>query len=198
MNHTPFAIWCAALTVLLVGVAVFTDLRWRRIPNILTFTAFFAALVIRVAFQGISGLGLALAGALVAPIVILLLHGGRGLGMGDVKLAAAIGAIVGPFLAVVTMLVTAVAGGILAIAMMVQPGGQLNGIISIFSIGIPFKRGSRAKGSNNSPATSSPRAVATMPYGVAIGVGSLLTLVVCWWTGNDNWFLSSLGIVANL
>ena len=35
--------------------------------------------------------------------------------MGDVKLAMAVGAIVGPLLAVVTMLVTALAGGVMAL-----------------------------------------------------------------------------------
>jgi len=190
MSHTPFAIWCAVLTVLLVGVAAFTDLRWRRIPNILTFTAFSLAVVSRLALQGLPGFGFALLGALIAPIILVLLHGGRGLGMGDLKLAAAIGAIVGPMLAVVTMLITAIAGGILAIVMMMRPGGQLHTMIRILSIGIPFL-GHSEKGTYKTPARNS---VATMPYGVAIGVGSILTLALCWWTGSDSWFLSFFGI----
>ena len=195
MNHTPFTIWCAVLTVLLVGIAVFTDLRWRRIPNSLTFTAFSLAVASRLAFQGLPGFGLALLGALIAPIILVLLHGGRGLGMGDLKLAAAIGAIVGPMLAVVTMLVTAIVGGVLAIAMMMRPGGQLHGIVRLFSIGIPFL-GHNERETYKTPAARNT--VATMPYGVAIGVGSILTLAVCWWTGNHSWFLSFFGIGAPL
>ena len=188
MNHTPFAIWCAILTVLLVGIAVFTDLRWRRIPNILTFSAFTIAVAGRLAVQGMPGLGLALGGAVAAPLLLSLLHGGRGLGMGDLKLAAAIGAILGPMLGLVTMLLSAVAGGMLAIAIMARPGGSLYPLISVLSIGIPKFRRAKAAGDVVAPAKP-----LTMPYGVALAVGSLATLTVCWLTGDNLWILSFVG-----
>ena len=51
--------------------------------------AFFAAIIVRMFFQGWVGLVLALSGAVLAPALLLLMHGGRGIGMGDLKLAAA-------------------------------------------------------------------------------------------------------------
>lgn len=194
MTHTPLAITCAILTILLIGVAAVTDLKWRRIPNFLTFPAFAAALLVRTAYLGWSGLLLAIAGAVIAPVLLLLFHGGKGLGMGDLKLAAAVGALVGPMLAAVAMLLSAVAGGILAIAMMLRSGGLVAQILGTFLIGLPF---SRKKKANTTPTAEKPRGVATMPYGLAIGVGSLMTLAVCWWTGHENWFLSFVGIAGN-
>lgn len=194
MSHTPFTIWCIVLTTAVVVIAVITDLLSRRIPNLLTLPAIGLAIALRIAFQGWVGLGLALAGAFLAPTLLLVMHGGKGLGMGDLKLAAAVGAFMGPALAVATMLLTAVAGGILGIAMMLKPGGSLRNFINVISIGLPFRK----KKGDDGPATDNAPAVLTMPYGVAIGAGSLMTLAVYWWTGNENWFLSFVGIAGKL
>ena len=194
MIHTPLSIWCIVLTIVVVVIAVITDLLTRRIPNLLTFPAIGLAIALRIAFQGWVGLGLALAGAILAPTLLLVMHGGKGLGMGDLKLAAAVGAILGPVLAIATMLFTAVAGGILGIAIMLKPGGQLRNLISVLSIGLPFRK----KKGEDEPAPDVSPVVMTMPYGVAIGAGSLMTLAVYWWTGNETWFLSFVGIVGKL
>jgi prepilin peptidase CpaA len=191
--HTPFTIWCAVLTIVVVTVAVITDLLWRRIPNILTIPAFVLAVVVRVFFQGWTGFGLALAGAVAAPVLLLLMHGGKGIGMGDLKLAASIGAILGPVMAVVAVLLSAIVGGVLAIAVMSRPGGQMAGLVSVLSIGIPFVKKKKGK---VAPDEGRP-STGTIPYGLAIGAGSLLTLAVYWWTGNENWFLSFVGIAGN-
>ena len=193
MIHTPFAIWCVLLTIVVVTVAVITDLLWRRIPNFLTIPAFVVAVVVRSVFQGWTGFGLAIAGAVAAPVLLLLMHGGKGIGMGDLKLTAAVGAMLGPVMAVVTVLFSAVAGGVLAIAMMMRPGGQLAQLTSVLSIGLPFVR----KRKGEEAPDESRGSTETMPYGLAIGVGSLMTLAVYWWTGNENWFLSFVGIAVN-
>ncbi|MEJ2719526.1 MAG: prepilin peptidase [bacterium] len=195
MNHTPFSLWCIVLTIVVVVMAVITDLLWRRIPNLLTFPAFFVAIATRIFFQGWVGLALALSGAVLAPTLLLLMHGGRGIGMGDLKLAAVIGAFLGPVMAVVARLITAVAGGLLAVATLLKPGGSLSQLFSTLMIGLPFLKKNRG---DAKPVESINPASATMPYGVAIGLGSLITLAVYWWTGNENWFLSFVGIAANL
>lgn len=191
MNQTSFIMICGLLTVSLVGAAVVTDLRWRRIPNVLTFPAFAAALIVRAVFQGWVGLGFGLAGALVAPALLLLLRGGHRIGMGDLKFAIAIGAIVGPLLAVATMLASTVAGGVLALCMML--GEPLRQLLDTLLIGLPF---SKKKHMRKPPATAETPATSTVPYGVAIGAGSLLTLGLIWWTGNENWLFSFAGIAA--
>jgi prepilin peptidase CpaA len=180
--------------ILLVGSAMVTDLMWRRIPNYLTFPAIGLALIVRIVFQGWFGIVVALAGAVVAPTLLLLLRGGKSLGMGDFKLAMAVGAIVGPVAAVAAMFLSVVAGGIVAIIYMLLPGGILNQFISTFLIGLPFL----SKKGKSMPENDSPPVIHSMPYGLAIGVGSLITMAVCWWTGNETWLFSFVGIVANL
>lgn len=190
MIHTPMSIWCIALTTIVVAVAVTTDLLWRRIPNFLTFPAFALAVVVRVFFQGWIGLGLALAGAALAPLLLWLLHGGKGIGMGDLKLTAVIGAAFGPAMAVVMVLLSAVAGGVISIAAMLRSGGQLDWLVKLISIGLPFRR---KKEEEDAPVDSRP-SIEAIPYGLAIGAGSLMTSAVYWWTGNENWFLSFVKI----
>jgi prepilin peptidase CpaA len=177
MTNALSTYWYVILTVLLVGVAIITDLRWRRIPNVLTFSVLGVALVLRLAFEGWAGLGLAIAGALLAPGLLLLLHGGRGIGMGDLKLMAAIGAIFGPLLAVVTVFISAVTGGVLAIVWTLRPGSPVAQMLSPLLIGLPFRK--KQTKEREAAATNTP-AGSTIPYGVAIGVGSIITLVVFW------------------
>lgn len=107
-----------ALAALAAGalVATIIDLRTRRIPNELT--AAMAGTGIGLAAAGVSGvslpgslLGLALGLALMMPG-----HLFGGTGAGDVKLMGAVGAIVGPALVVSAFLFTAIAGGVLAVA----------------------------------------------------------------------------------
>jgi prepilin peptidase CpaA len=194
MSHTPLPIWCAALTIVLVGTAMITDLRSRRIPNFLTLPALALAIVLRFAFQGWAGFGLAAGGAVLAPTLLLVMHGGKGLGMGDIKLAMAIGAILGPVLAATTMILTAIVGGFMGVAIMIRRGGILSDFMKTLLIGLPFKKKAEAEGP---AADDDVPAALTMPYGVALGVGSLITLAVCWWTGQEAWFLSFVGIAGS-
>lgn len=182
MIYIYLSIWCSILATLLVGAAVITDLRSRRIPNSLTLTAFAAAIILRTAVEGWPGLALGVAGAVLAPGLLLVLHAGKGLGMGDLKLIAAVGAFVGPAVGIAAVLGTAVAGGILAILIV---DSKLALIASTFLIGLPFigrqKPGTTA-------GTAPRKSIGTMPYGVAIAAGTVLTIVTCWCTGNEKWF----------
>jgi prepilin peptidase CpaA len=179
MHATTLEVLSAILIAVVVGIAIVTDVRSRRIPNSLTFSALGAALVVRFAFQGWAGLGLALVGAIIAPLVLLIVHAGRGIGMGDLKLAAAVGAFFGPVAAVVAMLASAILGGVLAMALLMQRGQLLAEFFSLFLVGVPFLK---RKLATDSPADASPQ-VTTMPYGVAIAIGSLTTLAGYAWLG---------------
>jgi len=178
LHLTTFQTICAVLTAIVVVCAMITDLRSRRIPNVLTFTAVGVALVVHLVLESWVGLGIAFAGAVIAPVVLLLVHMGKGLGMGDLKLAAAVGAFLGPTLAVASMLCGAVLGGLLAIALLMRRGQPLSEFFAVLLIGLPF-----LKGRKTTAAPATPAAAITMPYGVAIGMGSLVTLAVYAWLG---------------
>ena len=101
-------------------VATVIDLRTRRIPNALT--ASMAAVGVGFAATGISGMsiGASLVGLALGLALMLPGHFLGATGAGDVKLMGAVGAVVGPGLVVSAFLFTAIAGGVLAVAVAVQ------------------------------------------------------------------------------
>ena len=100
-----------------VGTAAcVTDLRSRRIPNVLTFGAAVAAFVFHAFASNGSGFGFGVSGWLVGGAVMFLPFALGGLGGGDVKLLAALGAWLGPMNAMWLALYTGMAGGVMALA----------------------------------------------------------------------------------
>lgn len=96
--------------------ACITDVRSRRIPNVLTFGAAAAALVFHLSTGQSTGLLKSVEGWLVGAAIFFLPFSLGGLGAGDVKLLAALGAWVGPTDALWIALYAGVTGGILALA----------------------------------------------------------------------------------
>jgi prepilin peptidase CpaA len=110
-----------AALVLAVSACV-TDVRSRRIPNVLTFGFAAAALVFHALDGGVSGLMMSVGGWLAGVLMMGVPFALGGLGAGDVKLAAALGAWLGPMAAVWIGLYSGVAGGVMALAVAVSTG----------------------------------------------------------------------------
>jgi prepilin peptidase CpaA len=102
------------------GLAAVIDLRTRRIPNALTGALAVLGLGIAAAELGPIGLGGALLGCLLGFAFMLPGHVFGATGMGDVKLFAAIGAMLGPATTVRAFFYTAIAGGVLALVVAVR------------------------------------------------------------------------------
>lgn len=115
---TP-ALWLLAMVAM---AAAITDLRNRRIPNWVTFPSFALGLILNAALHGWIGLGSATAGAGLAILIYLPLFLIRAVGAGDLKLMAAMGAIAGPRDWMALFLFTALAGGVLALAVTLVKG----------------------------------------------------------------------------
>lgn len=118
-----------ALLGLTLVVALVTDLRERRIPDWLTYPAMLLALGLRAALEGVGDLetgllsgvaGLAAAGGWFA----LFAAFGRGMGWGDVKLAAVVGACLGIPLAGVALVCISLAGAVQAAAWLALKRGK--------------------------------------------------------------------------
>ena len=152
-----------------IAIAVFTDLRTRRIPNALT--ASMAA-----AGFGLAALGLsvtpaqALFGLLVGLAIMMPGHVLGATGAGDVKLLAAIGSLVGPSLALRVCLYSAVAGGVLAVIVAARRGLLAS---TLFSASQLVTAPSVAR----IAIESAPRA-SRFAYGPAIAVGTFVALAV--------------------
>jgi prepilin peptidase CpaA len=110
----------AIVTLLVATAAAVTDLRTSRIPNGLTFGAAAAALMYHAVDGGPGGLAWACAGWLVGAAVFLPFFALGGMGAGDVKLVAALGAWMGPRDALAIAIATALAGGVVAIIVMLR------------------------------------------------------------------------------
>jgi prepilin peptidase CpaA len=156
--------------VLLLAVAVYTDLKERRIPNKLTGPGLLVGLIFAgileggVPTMGLLGAGFAL--VLSFPMVAL-----GALGAGDAKLLTAVGAFVGPGGLMSGVLYGALAGGVLALVSTIRRGtlipvllNSLNLIIHTITLG---RHGERM--GLDTPGAHS------VPYGVAIAAGALAT-----------------------
>jgi prepilin peptidase CpaA len=162
----------AALAVLAIGalVATIVDIRTRRIPNELT--AVLSGLGIAMAGTGTSGISPAAAIAGFALGLLLMMPGYLlgATGAGDVKLMAAIGAILGPALVVSAFLFTAVTGGVLALAVATQRGRVAATIAGTGRL-IAAPTGARQEFRG---ATAARR----FAYGPAIAIGSVMAALV--------------------
>jgi prepilin peptidase CpaA len=100
----------------IAACACVTDIRSRRIPNLLTFGGALAGVLFHVMTDSTHGLLISTTGWVVGLIVYLLPFLLGGLGAGDVKLVAALGAWLGPQAVAWLALYAGVAGGVAALA----------------------------------------------------------------------------------
>lgn len=157
------------LTALLI-IASYTDFQWSRIPNWLTFPAMGLGMVLHAWIGGLGDALFGLAGLGVGMGLFLLPYACKAIGAGDVKLMAAVGAIVGPSSALSIAILSVLAGGIYALGAMTYQWGPAGtskklaysaygafvtgGLAWSGDIQLPFK----------------------LRYGLAIAVGTLLFL----------------------
>jgi prepilin peptidase CpaA len=108
-----------------IGIAVVAtvwDLKTRRIPNFLTFGSALVAVAVHVYAGGWAAGGWSVAGWFVGVAFFLPFFALGGMGAGDVKLLAAIGAWLGPGPAVWVALFSLIAGGIIGLVVALSYG----------------------------------------------------------------------------
>ena len=108
--------------ITIAAAACVTDLRSRRIPNVLTFGGALAGLLFHAITGGIPGFSQAIGGWMVGAMVFAIPFALGGLGGGDVKLLAALGAWLGPVTTIWLALYAGVAGGIGAVVVALANG----------------------------------------------------------------------------
>ena len=91
------------------------DLNTRRVPNPLTGAVAGAGLLFALSGVGPIGIAAALMGCAVGLLLMLPGHLFGATGGGDVKLLAAFGTLLGPWATITAFMITAIAGGVLAI-----------------------------------------------------------------------------------
>jgi prepilin peptidase CpaA len=93
------------------------DVRSRRIPNFITLPAIAFGLLLHGVFGGWRQLASATAGGLICGVIFLIFYLAGGMGAGDVKLITATGCIAGLSLIGDLLMLTALAGGVMAIGL---------------------------------------------------------------------------------
>jgi len=162
-----------SLLILLAAVITYYDVRYRRIPNRLVLAALVSGLAVNAVFGGWSGMRASVVGCAVAFGLMLIMHVFGAMGAGDVKLFAAIGAIIGAHLVLSTFSVVIITGAVLAVFSMLRAGTSrvtMQRVLLILAGLLPGWKIPRFP----APADRSQ----TIPYGVAIALGSLISLFI--------------------
>jgi prepilin peptidase CpaA len=146
------------------AIAVATDLRSRRIPNVLTATLAVAALGLH-ATSGLASLGVALATLVGVMFLGLVAFSFGWLGGGDVKLLAAGAAALGFPDALPFLVYTAIGGGVLALVFAAVTGRLGTVLRSVALIVRPFAY----KGTT----PVAPTDPIMLPYAIAIAFGAV-------------------------
>jgi prepilin peptidase CpaA len=163
----------SALLVPLAVVITYYDARYRRIPNAFVLATLVAGLSVNTIINGTQGALTSLGGCALAFALMFMLHIFGAMGAGDVKLFAAIGSLVGTSLVVPTFLVVVLVGGALALVTMFRAGTVRETLWRVVQIFVGFLPGWEM------PRFSVPAERRyTIPYGVAITLGSLISLVI--------------------
>jgi prepilin peptidase CpaA len=152
-----------------------TDLKSRRLPNWLTLSSAAGAFGFFLARDGWHGLAWSMGGWAVGLAMFLPFFVLRGIGGGDVKLVAALGAWFGPSSAAWLALYTALAGGPLAIAVSLSRGYTRQAFVNLWGLFGYW----RLAGVRPHPALTLDAAIADaprLPYALPIAAGLVLTL----------------------
>lgn len=159
-------------TVLVVTMAAVIDIHSRRVPNWLSLPFLVAGLAVSAQRGGVPGTVNSIGGIGLATIVVGVLWYLRGMGMGDLKLLAGVGAWIGPGQLVLALVATGIAGGFLAVGYAIWHGSlgrSLDGVGELIR-GFP-KQGFRP----NRTITLDNAAALKMPYAPAIAIGTIFS-----------------------
>ena len=165
------------LMALLVAAA-WIDTRTNRIPNALVLIG----IVFAIPYNGFfptyhseNGWLIGLTGMCVGFIALLPLYLLRAMGAGDVKLMAMVGAFLGPWPAVLAVLWSCVAGGVIALGFLLWTGNARRGFSNVISV----MRGNLLTAPIGHVDLTLPAAASAgkLPYGVAIAAGTTFFLI---------------------
>ena len=169
----PLIIVNVALLLPLAVIITYYDVRYRRIPNAFVLATLVGGLAANAIFAGFAGVRESLGGCLIAFSLMFIMHIFGAMGAGDVKLFAAIGSVVGASLVLPTLFVVVMTGGVLGVVSMVRAGAVRTTLQRVLMILVGLLPGWRM------PRFAVPADRRhTIPYGVAITLGSLISLAV--------------------
>lgn len=174
--HENWHVWLVSVT--LVVAAVIDGLKLK-VPNWITFPMILSGWVYSYVAYGLEGFGWSLAGTAVGLGLLLPAYAIGGMGAGDVKLLAGVGAWVWPSVTLYAFCVSALVGGVIALAMVLYRRGWTkhhnqfwmiwNEVVSV-----------RDPEQLSAIAAQRKSSMLLLPYGIPIALGTIAYFA---WTG---------------
>ncbi|WP_460001296.1 A24 family peptidase [Paradesulfitobacterium aromaticivorans] len=155
---------------LTIGLVSWSDWRERKIYNRLLLPAFMLALVFNTWDRGLSGLSATLMGAGVGMALLIIPFVMGGMGAGDVKFLAVIGAFGGVDFVLQAFLYGAIIGGLIA-AVLLARRQALRATLIKFFLTMPFWGKPRYLHESMSSAAQEK-----FPYGIVLALGTLIVM----------------------
>lgn len=169
------------LLIGLLGIAVVSDLRRHRIPNLLILLGLALGLAYQAQAAGLAGLGDGTLGMLIGFGLFLPMYALGGMAAGDVKLMAMVGAFLSPEQALWAAMASLIAGGLCGF-LIVLVRGQLLQTLARYWLMLAAR-------AYFAPAEDEV-AGKPFPYSVAILLGTLTSM---FWQPFDHWQLFGFG-----
>jgi prepilin peptidase CpaA len=170
----------APLAIVLVAslIAAVTDLWKFRVYNILTFPLLLTGL----AYHGWYGhLGGSLMGALIGFGALIMLHVLGGVGAGDVKLMAGVGAWLGVEYTLYVFIVSSLAAGLYSLGLVLLNGRLVETVVNLQILIIRLKNVGRYLGSDDRmevEVNGEDRRSRVIPFGAMVAIGVVSTLIL--------------------
>ncbi len=161
--------------VIILLISLVTDIKKRKILNIVTLPSILFAFLYFLITQGFEGFLFSGKGFLVGLGLQIIPYLLGGMGAGDVKLMAAIGALMGTSFVFYSFIYTALIGGAIAVLLIIKSRGFMNSIKAFYFNFTNIVLFRSNLGSMIIP--KDKKSSISFPYGVAIVLGTLCTLV---------------------
>ena len=166
-EHWPVKLVCALLIW-----AAWIDGRQLRVPNWLTYPMVLSGLIYNTVANGYLGFEFGLWGMTVGLLTLMPLYAVGGMGAGDVKLMAGIGAWLGGPIAFAAFCVSVVVGAVMAIVMAYRSGRFQHHQAQFFMIWTEWTTIRDPRKLSAIAAERKPR-MQLLPYGIPICIGSI-------------------------
>jgi prepilin peptidase CpaA len=164
----------AFLFVILIISAVI-DIRTGKIPNLITYPGMLIALTYHTIVNGLDGLLFSAAGLGLGIALLILPYLMGGMGAGDAKLLGVVGGVVGPAGVFYAFLLTAMAGGLYALAVLLISHERFRGFVNQqFQTLLTLILVRKCIPDSGEPGENRPR----LSYGLAIALGTVLYIAL--------------------
>jgi len=165
--------WPVWLVTVVLVVAAVIDGAILKVPNWLTFPFIISGWGYGLIAGGFVGLGYSLLGTVVGMMLLLLLRNRGGMGAGDVKLLAGVGAWLGTLVTLYAFVATALVGGVMALVMVAWTGNWTKHFAMALQI-VQEWRTVRDPDQLASIARQRKPRMLLLPYGIPMAIGSIL------------------------